>query len=525
MTITTADRGRPDAPRPGSTRPARALLPLLVALACAPACHAELKFIPRVTLTETWTDNVNLGEPGRAYREFITDLAPGFTLIENNRRLQLAASYQFHTFAYSDKNAPNIYDTNRQLQASLKARVVDELLFLDADAMRGQQAVSAFAAQVADAPYSSFNRTEVSTWRVSPYLARRLGGGTDLLLRYSRDSVEASHHGYGNTHADSATASLSSKPGQRLGWNLRYDRQHLVDRLAGDSLSTNLTAGLSYRVQPNLALRASFGNDDYDYHALGGRSGGRNWNAGFDWTPSPRTSLSASAGHRYYGQSRALNALHRSRHTVWTVNYDEAVTTTRSQFLLPATINTADLLDRLFMPSFPDAAERKQAIEAYLRATGLPASLAENVNYLSNRYMLQKQFQASVGFNGAHSLLLLSLFDTRRTALSLQQTDSQLLGSSLSNLNDDVRQKGIGANFNYRLSSRSQANAAFTSSRSNSLSTGVKQDNRALRLGLSRRLQNKLHGSVELRRVQGTANAGGRQYTENAVSASLSMTL
>ncbi|WP_167759813.1 TIGR03016 family PEP-CTERM system-associated outer membrane protein [Massilia horti] len=508
----------------GPALPARALLPLLVALACAPA-SAELKFIPGVTLTETWTDNVNLAEPALARREWITDLAPSFALVENNRRLQLNASYQFHVYNYSDKTAPNIYDNNRQLQANLKARVVDELLFLDAAAMRGQQAISAFAPQVEGAPYSSFNRTEVSTWRVSPYLAHRLGGGTDLMLRYTRDSVQTNQQGYGNTHADSVTASASSRPGVRLGWNLRYDRQHLVDKLAGDSVSTNEMAGLSYRVQPSLAVRAAIGHDNYDYHALGGRSGGGNWNIGFDWTPSPRTSLSASTGHRYYGQSHALNALHRSRHTVWSFNYDEAVTTTRSQFLLPATIDTADLLDRLFMPNIPDPVARRQAVEAYLRATGLPASLAENVNYLSNRYMLQKQFQASAGFNGAHSMLLLSLFDTRRTALSLQQTDSQLLGSHLSNLNDDVRMKGAAANFNYSLSSRSQASVSLTSSRSNSLSTGLKQDNRALRVGLSRRFQRKLYGSVEARHAKGTAIGGGRTYTENAVSASLSLTL
>jgi uncharacterized protein (PEP-CTERM system associated) len=346
-----------------------------------------------------------------------------------------------------------------------------------------------------------------------------------MQLRYTRDAVSAGTQGYGNTHGDSVSVNLASTRERRLGWNLYANRSHLTDRMAGDSTSTNLAAGLSWRLQPSFSLTAGGGYDDYDYNALGGRTRGRSWNAGFEWTPSPRTSLSANTGRRYYGQSRMLAAMHRSRHTVWNINYNEAVTTSRSQFLLPASVSTIDLLDRLFMPTIPDAAERRLAVQAYLQATGLPSSLANDVNYLSNRYMLQKQFQASAGFSGAHSLLLLSLFDTRNTALSLQQADSQLLGSSLSSLNDNVRQKGVSANFNYRLSSRSQVNAGLTASRSDSLTTAVSQDTRALRVGLTRQLERKLVGTLELRRAQGKTSTGARSYTENAVSATLSMKL
>jgi uncharacterized protein (PEP-CTERM system associated) len=515
------------AERRGPGVPGRALLPLAAALAMAfaPACRAELKFTPGVQLTETWTDNVNQGEPGQGHREFIVDLAPSFALTENNRRLQLAASFMLHTFKYTDRTAPTINDSSRQLQADLKARLVDDFLFLDANAVRGQQAVSAFGPQVNGNYYSATNRTEVSNWRISPYIVQRLGNVADAQLRYTRDAVTTGREGYSNTHGDTVALSLASNRERRLGWNLYYDRQHLVDRLAGDSNSSNLSGNLSWRLQPGFALTAGAGYDDYDYHALGGRTRGRSWNAGFEWNPSPRTSLSASTGRRYYGQSHALAAMHRSRHTVWNINYSEAVTTSRSQFLLPATVSTIDLLDRLFMPNIPDAAERRLAVQAYLQATGLPASLANDVNYLSNRYMLQKQFQASAGFNGAHSLLLLSVFDTRNQALSLQQADSQLLGSTLSSLNDNVRQRGVSANFNYRLSSRSQASAGVTLSRSDSLTTAVRQDNRALRVGLTRQLERRLQGQLELRRVQGTATAGGHSYTENAVAGTLSMTL
>jgi uncharacterized protein (PEP-CTERM system associated) len=505
----------------------RVLLPLAAALALAfaPAARAELKFVPGVTLTETWTDNVNLGTPEQAHREFITDLAPSFALYENSRRLQLSALYQFHAFAYSDKTAPNIRNSERQLQAAMHALLVDEFLFLDANAMRGQQAISAFGPQLAGNGYTTANRTEVSSWRVSPYLVHRFGSGADLQLRYTRDALETSTAGFGNTHGDTVSLNLASNRAQRLGWDLHYERQNLSDRIGGDSQSTNLVADLRYQLKPGLSVLAGGGYDQYDYQALGGRTRGRSWNTGFEWNPSPRTSLSASTGRRYYGASHALTAVHRSRHTVWSINYNEAVTTTRAQFLLPATIDTVDLLDRMFIPTIPDPVARRQAVDAYLKATGLPASLANDVNYLSNRYLLQKQFQASAAFSGARSVLIVSVFDTRRNALSLQQADSQLLGSTLTSLNDNVHQRGVSASFNYRLSSRSQATALASAGNTDSLSTGIRQNNRMLRLGLTRQFQRKMNGSLELRRVQGGLGAASGHYTENAVAATLSMTL
>lgn len=508
----------------GRRLPRRALLPLLVGLAFAPCSRAEITFTPSMIVKETWTDNVNLSPREQARSEFVTELAPAFSVAARNQRMQLAARYQFRRFLYSDDDAPNLRDSGSDLQADFKARVLDDLLFLDAAASRGQQTVSAFGQQFSDNPYSTSNRTNVSTWRVSPYLTHRFGSSAVLLARYTRDSVETGREGYGNTRGDSYSLALSSPQERRIGWNLRYDRQDLTDRLAGDSSTESIGAGLSWRVLPTLTLNAGGGYDDNDYQALGGRTRGNNWNAGFQYSPSARTTLSMSVGHRYFGKSRSLSALHRSRHTVWNIGFSESVTTTRSQFTLPSAVDTAELLDRLFTPNFPDPEQRRLAIAAYLQATGLPPTLADDVNYLSNRYMLQKQFQASAAFQGARSTLLLSLYDTRREALSVQQADSSLLGSSLFNLNDNTRQRGVAANMTYRLSARASAYALLNAAHSNSLSTGARQTNRGVRLGLQRRFQRALQGNVELRRLEGSGSGGGTSYSENAISATLSMT-
>jgi uncharacterized protein (PEP-CTERM system associated) len=176
----------------------------------------------------------------------------------------------------------------------------------------------------------------------------------------------------------------------------------------------------------------------------------------------------------------------------------------------------------LFSTAIPDPVARAQMVAAYIRATGLPPSLANNVNYLSNRYILQKQFQASAAFNVSHSTLIFTVADTRRNALSLINTDSPLLGSNNSSLNDDTHQTSAGANVNWRLSSRTSVDLAALYNKARSLSLASRTDTtHTVRLGLRRQLGSTLSAAMEVRRTKGTSLDGARDYTENALSASL----
>jgi uncharacterized protein (PEP-CTERM system associated) len=200
------------------------------------------------------------------------------------------------------------------------------------------------------------------------------------------------------------------------------------------------------------------------------------------------------------------------------------ITTSRAQFLLPSAFDTAAMLDKLFTNSIPDPLVREQAVQAYIQATGLPPTLAESVNYFSNRYMRQKQAQAAFILNGAHSTLTLSAFSSRREALSLQQMDSSLLGSQLASVNDNTRQKGVSAIYDYRLNSRTTAVLSGLASRTESLTTGYVQDTRVARLAMTRKLNSRTMAAMELRHARGGTGAGAmRTYTENAVSATVSI--
>ena len=62
--------------------------------------------------------------------------------------------------------------------------------------------------------------------------------------------------------------------------------------------------------------------------------------------------------------------------------------------------------------------------------------------------------------------------------------------------------------------------------RSESLTNGFESRSSAVRFSVRHQLRSKLVGALSLRHIEGnTAFLGGRPYTENAVSASLSMQL
>jgi uncharacterized protein (PEP-CTERM system associated) len=504
------------------------LVPVALALlAVAPQCHAGWRFTPFIDLTETYTDNVALQPDEQARSQWVTEAAPGFTLAGRSPRLSVAAMAQWHYFAYNGPRQPNTADQQTQYSANAQARVVDDWFYVDAAAGGGPQAVSAFGPQVTGNLWALGNRAEVRTWRVSPYLRHRFGGTADLTVRYVRDSVDAGRNLLGSSKAESEIANLSSGSAfQTLGWSLDYSHQVLENALAGPSSSDNAQGTLRYKLTRTFALTASTGYDSYDFQSLGGRMSGRSWSGGFVWAPSSRTRFEASAGHRYFGPSGALAFSHRMRHSMWLANYSDAITTSRAQFLLPAAIDTASMLDKLFAAAFPDAAARAQAVQAYMQAAGLPQTLADSVNYFSNRYMRQKQAQAALALQGAHGSWLLSVYDTRREALSVQQSDSQLLGSQLATLNDNTRQHGVSSVYNYRLSSRTTALLTAQAGRSESLSTGQVQDTRTVRFGMTHQLPERMQVALEVRHASGGASAlTTRTYTENAVSATFSIQL
>lgn len=510
----------------------RALVPAIcsaaaaMALLSSPSGAADWKITPTLELRETYSDNIGLFAAGNEKSDFVTQINPGISLKGNGPRLKVNARYGMQNLIYAEESSRNA--VRHLLSADANAELLDDFLFLDGKASISQQNISAFNAQTADSINTTNNLTETRTYSISPYLRHRFGSTATSELRYTHDSVDSSTSGLLAREADHILLKIISGTAfNTLGWGLDYSKQRTDYTSAGaaDLDMESLSGQLRYRILPRLSLIGTGGYEKFSYLSISDKPESAFWSAGFSWTPAERTSLMASAGKRFFGTTYALKANHRTRRTVWNVDYSEDITTTQSQFLVPATIDTANFLGQLLTTQYPDltSEERQKVIDDFIRQTGLPSSLSESINYFTNRVLLQKRLQASVALNGAKNTLVLSVFNMLREAQTSQDIDSSLLGSSNLALYDNTRQVGASALWNWRLSAVTSANIGVGYTRISSIGTDRKDNTRTLKIGLARKFQPKLHGALDFRHNQRDSNLSGGDYSENAITASLLM--
>ncbi|TCS38572.1 uncharacterized protein (PEP-CTERM system associated) [Paucimonas lemoignei] len=504
------------------------MLPLASAIAAisflttSHAHAAEWKFTPSVGLAEIYTDNLRLSPVGTERSEFITQVTPGFSLVGNGPRLKAKINYEMQNFAYARQGS---FHNDHQFLGAADAELVEGLFFLNGRASLTQQTISPFDAQATSNANLTGNRTDVRTYSVSPFMRHHFGNAADAELRYTHDSASSTAGGLLDSTSNSILVNVNSGSAfQTLGWGWQYSRRDTDYDNANTLRMEETSAKLRYLLTSRFALTAATGYERSNYVSIGDKPQGVFWQTGFAWAPSARTNLEASAGHRYYGKSFSLLGKHRTRNTTWSIGYDEQVTTTQSQFLIPVTTDTSTYINQLLQASIPDAAMRQQAVDAYIRGLGLPATLNTAMNTLTNRVFLEKRWQASAAVNGAKNTLLLSLFDINRTAQTSAASDASLLAAGNLAQADNTHQIGVNALWNWHPTSRTNVTASAGISRSNALATGEKTITRTYQLALNRQLQPKLRGTLEYRRLQQDFNEPGRNVRENAVTASFLMT-
>lgn len=500
---------------------------LLALLFAVPQAQAQWRVTPSVTVSESYSDNPGLLPREFAHGQWITTISPSVDVSYTGRRLTLNAIDQF-SYNYFSGDDSGTRQTRHQYQGSAKAIVIDELLFVDANAGRSPRSLSAFGPQVDDNPYALAGSNEVSTWSVSPYLRRRFGPTAELTARYTIDEVDAGENAFGSSQGNSVDVGLTSGPiFSTVGWGLSYRRQDIDGGIAGSTSSQNALANLSLRVSRTLSLTATGGYDKYDYDAIGGGpTEGKNWSAGFDWTPSSRTRLQLAGGRHFFGNTWDLSANHRSRRSVWSIKYDDEIVNSRDQFLRSNEAEITAMVDALFRPQIRNPIRRAEAVAAYIADNGLTKALRGFTPYFANRFIRQKGFNATVVFNGPRADLALAATDSRRTLLSTSNAAPVIPVGGIGRLDDNVHLSNLSAVGNYRITPRSSAQASMTFGRSRSLTTGTVDHNQALRAGFTRQLTQTVYSMVEVRHVRGSADVvGGRKYHENAITAALTMQL
>jgi len=498
------------------------MIRLTVALLLLPrmAGAVDWSVVPTVRVRESYTDNVNLAPSGQARGELSTEISPGIAVdLEQGDRLQLALTYVLHKVSYQ-RRADR---TNQQLDASGHAEVLPGWLFLNARSSISLQNISGFGPRLIDPAQVTANSNTVRAHSLSPYLHHYFRGLATATLRYDVQRVGSGQ--LLRVNSDGANLRLvgdnSGSGGRGGNWDLMLDRKHIDDSALAPVTMTDAALTLSYPIHPALGAFLTGGYEKKDYHASSRQPEGRYWSVGANWTPSPRTRLSASFGRRYFGQTYALDAAYRMRNTVWTINYHEDITTMHAQFFSIPPTGLSDFLYQLWETKIPDPQKRLQSIKVFLLISQLLGTDG-NVNFFSHRYYLQKSLRLASVYSGTRGALALNLSRTDRTAQTSSAVDSILTGPDELALEDRTRQSAIQVGWNWRLSSRAGLTVGASHSRAKSLTTHRQDRNSVLSVNLSHQLRTGISADVHLRHSRHASNAGGN-YRENGAGAAVTV--
>ena len=490
---------------------------MLLAGMAAPAIAADWKVIPNLTLSERYTDNVNLAPSGQSRSsDFITEIRPGVQISKDSRRLKVRANYSLQSLTYL--NNSNYNALNHQLYAAANAELLKDFLFLDASTAISQQNLSALGPIGFGNTNATNNLTTVGTYTISPYIEKRFGNFAEGDLRASQSGVYYDSQGVSNTLTNSLTGSLvSGSSFNDLFWGINYSYTKNKNQLAADTEFERVSVTLGYALTRKFRVNATAGQERNNYNALNGaKIDGPFWNAGFVWTPTRRTSVAASYGHRFFGRTYSFDLSERTRHTNWRAGYSEDLTTssgTSLSYALQGGYYVCQSIPASYS-YFPSTASPTGFVVAIPLGDPVPAdcqlaaaAVTPNLS-LVNEVFILKSLTAGVGVNLGKSNYNLDFYSMRR--------DLQTSG------NYD-RQAGINAGWNWHFAPRTTFNLYANLARIQVPSQNRQDDLWSVSSGLTHQFQPKLIGSVLIRHQARSSNLPGNDFTENSITALVNM--
>lgn len=477
-------------------------------LAASTAAWGEVTVTPRVSVSETMTDNVRLVERN-AQSEQITEITPGIRINIAGTRLKTHFDLGLRQVVYGQDTAPNRTEIQNALNTFGTFEAVDNWAFVDFAGTISQQSVSAFGTQSAAESLVNANQAEVANYRVSPYVRGRLGQVADYEARYSRSTTRSDSSAASDVNTADVSVVLSGTSAFRnLGWSANASRQ-TVDYSAGRTTEADqFSLGLTYAITPQFNVFASGGRETNDYASLEQQSSATH-SFGLSWAPSETTKLSALRSQHPFGSTHSVSFQHRGPRTVWMFSDAKDVSSTPSQTGLSSLGTVYDLLFSQFASTEPDPVARAALVETYLQTYGINPMATVVSRFLSSAVFLQRSQNLSFSLLGLRDTLT---FIATRTHSS--RLDTVSWGVDDLSAASQVRQQGFSVNLAHRLTPDYVLGVLW--SQQKTLGDSNTQDIRlrAFNLTLTGRLGKRTSAVFGIRRV---VFDGLAPYTENAL--------
>ncbi len=285
--------------------------------------------------TINYIDNVTLSRSGFEQSDVVYEVKPFITVEGLSGRSEMELFYQLQAVNYTKFDGAN--SVYHQLYADANLELSEELLFLDIQVTNSQNIITTKSnLPIGNLPISN-NRTNVATYLVSPYISKNFSTGINLLMRgrFSKayyDNTLVNNIG-SEVENRAYTFSLGNNSGSGyIGWKFNFNRTEFSTNIIGKNIYEIKSLRLAYGKNQQFIPFIVGGVEDNGIYQSSLNSGGGYWNAGVEWKPTPRTSISASKGARFYGDSSQFSWATRGRWMQVGVNYNESVTTSSTLF-------------------------------------------------------------------------------------------------------------------------------------------------------------------------------------------------
>lgn len=492
---------------------ALALLPLPAVWAQDAGQTQTISIVPRVSVTETLTDNVNLS--GTAARsELTTEISPGIRLDIQGARLKTYLDYSLTHVNYARGSSGSRLQNALNTFGTFEA--VDNWAFVDFSGNISQQTISAFGTQSTSNTAINANQTEVANYRVSPYIKGQLGNIANYEARISQAVTSADNAAtFDTTNTNSSVRVTNASTFRRLGWSADVGRQQSSYDAGRTTKSDTYSLGLTYELTPQVRLSANAGQEANNFTSLDKQTYSTH-SVGLTWQPSQRTTVSALTGKRSFGNTHNVSFEHRSARTVWRFTDSKDVSTPGEQNGFGTVGNVYDLFYNQLEGSGLTPAQRALRVNQLLQQYGINPNIPVVSSFLTSAASVQRSQNLSFALLGVRDTITFLL--TRTESFRLDT-----LVSAIDNLSDanTVTQNGFSINYSHRLTPDYSMGVVLSRQATSGSTAAQDTTLKSLNLSLSGQVGKNTAASLGLRHV--VSDNGANPYTENAVTGNLNV--
>lgn len=496
----------------------------------------KLSIVPRVSVSETLTNNVFLSGSGRK-SELITQISPGIRIVSRGGRISGSLDYSLDELLYA--NGSSGTRSLNALNATGTMEVIDKSGYVDFSGVVSQQVISAFGAPTSGLTALNGNSAETSVFRISPHMRGRISGFADYEARYSLSSSRSAATFMSDVDSQDMSVKLNST-GSRVGsgWTFGFNRQSFDYTLGRSTQAQQVSGQLNYPFNEQFGAYVKGSHESNNYVVTTAQQGnstalGINWTPNEDvrvsvdkgsdgsygvvasWNPSKRTNVAVTRERRLYGETHSIALSYRTPNTAWAFSDVKTAVTNSGQSSAASAPSLYDVLYSQFIATEHDPVKREQ-YDASLQANGIKPNATAVSGFLASSVSLRRQQQLSFAVFGARST---ASFAATRSSNS--RLDSLATGVDDFSNSPVVTQNGLSANFSYRLTPR----ALLSIIAARQVSTGslgqAGTSLRSVNVNLSTNLTKETSASVGARKV--VFDSTTAPYTETAVIGSLNV--